>query len=178
MALHRFLTVSICFLVFLLATIQGQSSTTTTGSSTVASTTGSSNVTGGGGNKTGPSNKTGIPYKGSLRFQLSAKSLNFSTSLNVTFNGTVGNPKGDKINITVASPKLNKTTSFEVQPFVLDKRGKPLNPKNSNKDYYEQLQNNEYFNEWNTYETYRNASKGNSSGKPAEKVGVICFKLP
>ncbi|GFY55456.1 hypothetical protein TNIN_352041 [Trichonephila inaurata madagascariensis] len=183
MALHRLLNVSICFLVFFLVTIRCQISTTATatGSSTVrSSTTGSSNVTAGGetGNKTSSSNMTGIPFKGSMIFHLMAKKLNINTHFDITFNGTVGNPKGDTINVTVTSEKLNKTISIVVEPFVLDKEGKPLTPKNSTKDYYQRIQNSEFFNEWNTHETYRNTSKGNSTGNPSNELGVICFKFP
>ncbi|GFU67458.1 hypothetical protein TNCV_1599401 [Trichonephila clavipes] len=162
------------------ALVESLTTETATGSSTVGnSTAGDSTVTAGGvtGNKTSPSNKTFIPFKGSMIFHLFAKKLNISTTLDITFNGTVGNPKGDKINVTVSSPK-NKTISFVVEPFVLDKQGKPLTPKNSTKDYYQQIQNNEFFNEWSTYETYRNTSEGNSTDNPSKELGVICFKLP
>ncbi|GFY55459.1 hypothetical protein TNIN_352071 [Trichonephila inaurata madagascariensis] len=188
MDFYRFLKVVIICLVLLLVIIQAEitgyinstepskDNVTIAKNSTVVSTTAVYNVT----NKSTTSKKTGkdvcneteIPFVGYITLWMSIPHEKFTVNLNFSFNGTVGNPKGDKINFKMGSPKHNETLNFKIQLLILDESGEPLIPKITSgitKNIRRKDSDDEDFIEQKTYET--------NSTDDAFSIGIICMKL-
>ncbi|GFU67467.1 hypothetical protein TNCV_1599491 [Trichonephila clavipes] len=144
--------------------------------STVVSTTTLYNVT----NKSASSkktdkdvcNETEIPFMGYITFWMSIPHEKFTVTLNFSLNGTVGKPKGDKINFKMTSPKHNETLNFNIQLIILDEYGELLIPKitsgNTN-NIRRKVSEEEVVNERKTYK--------NNSTDDAFSIGIICMKL-
>ncbi|GFT61904.1 hypothetical protein NPIL_407761 [Nephila pilipes] len=118
-------------------------------------------------------NKSGSPFNGSMKLRFNLVKVNYSLKLNFLFNGTVGNPKGDEVNLVMDSPEIGHLIKFKAQLIVFNKTLINDSDISGNKNT-----THNFYNEWNAYRNIqpkRNSSEEGSHGN--QTTGIICFRL-
>ncbi|GFR15740.1 hypothetical protein TNCT_583891 [Trichonephila clavata] len=188
MSFYRFLKVAITCLVHLLVIIQAESkgyinstepskdNVTIAKNSTVVRTTVIYDVTNKSTNsyKTGKDvcNETEIPIYGTITMLMCIPHEKFTVTLNFSFNGTVGKPKGDQFIVKMRSPKHNEILNFKIQLLILDESGELLMPKITSgisKNIRRKDFDHKVFVERETHQT--------NSNDDIFTIGLICMKL-